>query len=243
MNGPDEPPAIVLRGVRVHNLRDIDAAIPLGRTTVLTGVSGAGKSSLAFDTLYAEAQRRYLQSFSAQTRQYLERFEKPDAQWIGDLPPAIAVGPRSSLHHPRATVGSLTEVGDYLRLLLARAGSTFCPRCGTPVRAHQPQDVVAAALALPAGTRVTVAFPGAPEDDAVIWAAALREEGFVRVQVGGQVYRLDEQTLPALTPGETAWVLVDRLEVGRAAPERLTDSVETAFARGQGRLALLTDGQ
>ncbi len=231
---------IALRGVRVHNLQNIDVEIPLGRTTVITGVSGAGKSSLAFDTLYAEAQRRYLQSFSAQTRQYLERFEKPDAEWIGDLPPAIAVSQRSSLHSPRATVGSLTEVGDYLRLLLARAGAVYCPQCGAAVRAQQPKDVVAAVQALPAGTRVTIAFPSRPEPDVASWAAALREEGFVRVQVGGQVYRLDEQA-----PPETgrAWVLVDRVEAGKVAPERLTDSIETAFARGQGSLALLTDGE
>jgi excinuclease ABC subunit A len=240
---PNDPPTLALRGVRVHNLQNIDVDIPRGRTTVLTGISGAGKSSLAFDTLYAEAQRRYLQSFSAHTRQYLERFEKPDAEWIGDLPLAIAVSQRTSLHNARATVGSLTEIGDYLRLLLARTGSVFCPECGTPVRAHTPQDIVAAAQALPAEMRLTVAFPSRPESpaDSANWAAALQQEGFIRVQMGGQVYRLGEQELPKLGPQDPLWVHVDRLEVGKVALDRLSDSVETAFARGQGRLALLTE--
>jgi excinuclease ABC subunit A len=235
-----EPPALILRGVRVHNLRGIDVAIPPGRMTVITGVSGAGKSSLAFDTLYAEAQRRYLQSFSAQTRQYLERFEKPDADWIGDLPPAIAVAQRTAAH-PRATVGSLTEIGDYLRLLFARAGTLRCPQCRQVVRPQQPQDVVAAVQALPPATRVTIAFPSRPDDDFAAWGAALREEGFVRIQIGARVVRLDEPTLAAPDPKESCWVLVDRLEAGKANLERLTDSIETAFSRGQGRLAVLTD--
>jgi excinuclease ABC subunit A len=235
---------IALHGVRVHNLRGIDIEIPLGRLTVVTGVSGAGKSSLVFDTLYAEAQRRCLQSFSAQTRQYLERFEKPDAERIGDLPPAIAVNQRAANHNARASVGSLTELGDYLRLLLARAGTVYCPQCGTVVRGHQPQDIVAAAQALPTGTRLSVAFPSVPESEAELkgWAAGLREEGFLRILRGGQVYRLDEPALPTLSPGERVWVVVDRLEIGKTAPERVTDSVETAFARGQGQLALLSAG-
>src|ERR1043166_5160001 len=120
---------ISLRGVRVHNLKNVDVDLPLGTLIVLSGLSGAGKSSLAFDTLYAEAQRRYLQSFSAYTRQFLERFDQPDADFIGDLPPAIAVGQRSLAHNPRATVGTVTEIFDYLRLLMARAGTVRCVKC------------------------------------------------------------------------------------------------------------------
>src|SRR5277367_2528526 len=126
-------PMLTLRGVRVHNLKSIDVAIPLGRLTVVTGVSGAGKSSLAFDTLYAESQRRYLQSFSAYTRQFLERLDKPDADFIGQLPPAIAVAQRGTARGQRTTVGTLTEIVDYLRLLLARAGELICLKCGQPV--------------------------------------------------------------------------------------------------------------
>src|SRR5438067_1079683 len=137
------PTAIVLRGVRVHNLQGIDLDVPLRRMTVFTGVSGSGKSSLAFDTLYAEAQRRYLQSFSAATRQYLERLDQPEADRIDHLPPAIAVGQRFSTRGPRATVGTLTEVVEYLRLLFARVGTVHCLNCGQVVQAATTADVIA----------------------------------------------------------------------------------------------------
>src|SRR2546427_12700978 len=130
--------AIHLRGVRVHNLKDVDLDLPLRRLTVFTGVSGAGKSSLAFDTLYAESQRRYLQSFSAYTRQFLERLDKPDADYIGNLPPAIAVNQKALPRGPRATVGSMTEIVDYLRLLFARAGTMVCRQCGQEVKTNKP---------------------------------------------------------------------------------------------------------
>ncbi|HYT92506.1 MAG TPA: excinuclease ABC subunit UvrA [Gemmataceae bacterium] len=238
-----DTPTIQLRGVRVHNLKNVDLDLPQRRFTVFTGVSGSGKSSLAFDTLYAEAQRRYLQSFSAYTRQFLERLDKPDADRLDNLPPAVAVGQRFQSRGPRATVGTLTEAVDYLRLLFARAGVIYCLHCGQEVRAAAPADVVAAALRLPAGTRFSVAFPAKPESDvdARAWAEALREEGFLRVQVADKVVRLDEDPLPALQGSNTIFVLVDRLEAGRVPLQRLTDSIETAFARGQGRMVLLTD--
>jgi excinuclease ABC subunit A len=236
-----EPASIHLRGVRVHNLKGVDLDLPLRRLTAVTGVSGAGKSSLAFDTLYAESQRRYLQSFSAYTRQFLERLDKPDADFIDQLPPAIAVAQRGTARGARATVGTLTELVDYLRLLLARAGELVCLRCGLPVLAATTADVVAAAQALPAGTRFSVGFPSKPADDAAAWAAALREEGFVRLLIDGTVVRLGDDPLPDVGDQHKVFVLVDRLEAGRAPLQRLTDSVETAFARGQGRMALLTD--
>jgi excinuclease ABC subunit A len=234
--------AIHLRGVRVHNLKDVDVDLPLRRLTVFTGVSGSGKSSLAFDTLYAEAQRRYLQSFSAYTRQFLERLDKPDAERLDNLPPAVAVGQRFLPHGRRATVGTITEVIDYLRLLFARAGVVVCYRCGQDVRAASTADVLAAVAALAPGTRFVVVFPSGPAAgaDPAAWADALREEGFLRVQIGGQVFRLDEPGLPPVSA--PAWVLVDRLEAGKVGPERLTDTAETAFARGHGRLGLLSDG-
>src|SRR5947209_12968768 len=136
--------SIHLRGVRVHNLKGVDTDVPLRRLTVFTGVSGSGKSSLAFDTLYAEAQRRYLQSFSAYTRQFLERLDQPDAERIDNLPPAIAVSQHVLPRGPRSTVGTLTEVADYLRLLFARAGTLFCKQCGQEVRASTAADVLAA---------------------------------------------------------------------------------------------------
>jgi excinuclease ABC subunit A len=175
---------ITLRGVRVHNLKSIDVDIPLHRLTVVTGVSGAGKSSLVFDTLYAEAQRRYLQSFSTYTRQFLERFERPDAEEIGDLPPAVAIRRASFKASSRATVGSLTEIADHLRLLFARAGVVICPECGQRVIAHRTADVVAELQAMPAGTRRMIAFPASvpPLADQPAWLAALLEEGYVRIQ-------------------------------------------------------------
>jgi excinuclease ABC subunit A len=237
-----EPQNIELRGVRVNNLKNVDVDLPLRRLSVIAGVSGSGKSSLAFDTLYAEAQRRYLQSFSAYTRQFLERLDRPDADRLDNLPPAVAVGQRFAARGPRATVGTLTEVIEYLRLLFARAGVIVCGSCRQEVHPATVADVIDAAERLPAGTRFSVAFPSQPEPDADLaaWAAALQEEGFVRLQVGGAVVRLGEGELPSLGEGP-AFVLVDRLEAGRTTTGRLTDSIETAFARGQGRAALLTD--
>lgn len=233
---------IHLRGVRVHNLKNIDVDLPLGKLTVISGVSGAGKSSLAFDTLYAEAQRRYLQSFSAYTRQFLERLDKPDADEISSLPPAVAVG-RAVPHGPRATVGTMTEIVDYLRLLFARLGIVVCAKCGQEVRPQHSSDVVAAIDQLPEGTRFAVAFPSCPEPgtDPGDWAAGLWEEGFLRLQIGSTHVRLDDKELPDLRNQESIHVLVDRLEAGKSPRERLNDSIETAFARGQGRLALLLD--
>ena len=157
---------ISLRGVRVHNLRNIDVDLPVGRLTAVTGVSGAGKSSLVFDMLFAEAQRRYLQSFSVAIRQQLERFDQPDADTISDLPVAVAMR-RLNYSASRATVGAVTESSNWLRLLLSRAGTMHCADCGQPVRPESVEDVLAAIQALPAGNRVAVAFPSLPEADEV----------------------------------------------------------------------------
>jgi excinuclease ABC subunit A len=234
--------SLALRGVRVHNLKSIDIEIPLDRLTVVTGVSGAGKSSLVFDTLYAEAQRRYLQSFSTSTRQFLERFDRPDADDIGDLLPAVAIR-RMPHKSPRTTVGSLTEIADQVRLLFARAGEITCPTCGQRVIAHRTADVIAAVQALPTGTRATIAFAATPvnEADQAAWLASLLEEGYVRIQVGTIVYRLDESPLPTFVSTETVWVLLDRIEVGTTPIERLTESIDAAFRRGQSRIGVFTD--
>jgi excinuclease ABC subunit A len=233
--------SIHLRGVRVHNLKHVDVDFPLRRMTVISGVSGSGKSSLAFDTLYAEAQRRYLQSFSTYTRQFLERLDRPDADQIDNLPPAIAVSQRSLPRGVRSTVGTLTEVVDYVRLLFARAGTICCPKCGHEIRTSTVNDVVEAVERLPAGTRVAIAFPSRPDstEEGISWATGLKEEGLLRVQIGDAVLRLGEDALPPISEHTPVWVLVDRLEVGRLARERLIDSIETAFGRGGGRMALL----
>src|SRR5436853_4813950 len=152
------PDSIVARGVRVHNLKNVDVTIPAGRLVVITGVSGSGKSSLAFDTIYAEGQRRYVESLSAYARQFLERMEKPDVDRIDGISPAIAIRQKNSIRNPRSTVGTTTEIHDYMRLLYARAGRTFCRKCGREV-VRETAEVVARQLsALPSGTRLLVGF-------------------------------------------------------------------------------------
>jgi len=232
---------ISLRGVRVHNLRDVDVDIPLGKITAVSGVSGAGKSSLVFDALHAEAQRRYLQSFSANIRQCLDRLDRPDADSIGDLPPAIAIGHGAMTPGPRATVGSLTEIADYVRLLWARKGTLHCFQCAAPVLSRGPPEAVAFIQAQTAGVRLSVGFPSAPESlaDEAAWRAGLREEGFVRLKVGDRIVRLDEPS--AAENIAQGIVLVDRFETGKQSPDRLRESVDLAFQRGQGRLIIASD--
>ncbi len=238
-----ETPSITLRGVRVNNLQGIDVDVPLHRLTVVVGVSGAGKSSLVFDTIYAEAQRRFLQGFSTRTRQFLERFEQPQAESIGDLPAAIAAGRRRGAEAARATVGSATEVDHFLQALLTREGVLHCPACDLPVRFHRVGDVAEAVESFSVGTRSTVAFATRPADDedANEWAAALMQQGFFRLVIDDQPVRLGEQALPAITEATRVWVVVDRFETGKIAGERLRESLELAFAKGQGSLALLRD--
>src|ERR671936_2428704 len=151
--------AIVVRGARVHNLKNIDFEIPHNAMTVVTGVSGSGKSSLAFDTIYAEGQRRYVESLSAYARQFLERIEKPDADHIEGIAPAVAIRQKNTTRNPRSTVGTATEIYDYLRLLFARVGRTYCLQCGNEVKKDTVDEVAAAVLALPEGTRLNVLFP------------------------------------------------------------------------------------
>lgn len=235
----DPVAAIPLRGVRVRNLRGIDVDIPLRRLTVVCGVSGAGKSSLVFETLFAESQRRYLQSFSVRTRQALERFDKPDADRIGNLPPAIAMAHRTPA--PRgATVGSLTELADLVRLLLLRAGALHCRQCGEEVRPADVPQVLQFVRTLPEASRISIGFPSAPDEgeSAQAWAARLIEQGYVRVQAGDAVVRLGEDAVPNLPAGATAHVILDRVETGKTLPERIADSIETAFRRGADRMTL-----
>ena len=240
---------ISLRGVAVHNLKSIDVDIPHRKLTVLCGLSGSGKSSLALDTLYAEGQRRYIESFSAYTRQFLDRLEKPEAERIDGIPPAIAVTGGGSSRSSRSTVGTTTEVADYLRLLFAKIGTVVCRNCGRAVQRDTPQSVATALNNLPAGTRYMVAF-GLSNGDSTpaATAAALREEGFVRAIVGQRVVNLEEMRcegceveMPA-TPSEArpldsspCFVVIDRLAVGSATEQRIRDSLETAFSKGAGK--------
>src|ERR1041385_8240229 len=162
--GAQESESIVVRGARVHNLKNIDFEVPHNALTVVTGVSGSGKSSLAFDTIYAEGQRRYVESLSAYARQFLERIEKPDVDLIDGIAPAIAIRQKNSTRNPRSTVATATEIYDYLRLLYARVGRTFCRNCGQEVKKDTVDEVAQTILALEEGTRLNVLFPVQPQD-------------------------------------------------------------------------------
>ncbi|HVE80521.1 MAG TPA: excinuclease ABC subunit UvrA [Gemmatimonadaceae bacterium] len=227
---------IVVRGARQHNLKGIDLEIPRRAFTVITGPSGSGKSSLAFDTIYAEGQRRYVESLSAYARQFLERMEKPQVDFIDGLSPAVAIEQKNPTKTSRSTVGTATEVYDYLRLLWARVGHTFCPKCGRELRPDTVQSVSDTVLALPAGVRFYVAFPlklsDAVTHDVVV--ENLRAQGFVRVVVDGVVKHLDElmSDLVDVTFAKELLVVVDRLAVGAEAAGRLADALGTAFVEG-----------
>ncbi|HEY0997193.1 MAG TPA: excinuclease ABC subunit UvrA, partial [Gemmatimonadaceae bacterium] len=238
---------IIVRGARQHNLKGIDVEIPRRALTVVTGPSGSGKSSLAFDTIYAEGQRRYVESLSAYARQFLERMEKPDVDFLDGLSPAVAIEQKNPTRTSRSTVGTATEIYDYLRLLWARVGRTFCPVCGRELRPDTVQSVTDDVLALPAGTRFHVAFPlrmSAKVTHQVV-VENLREQGFVRVQLDGTPYHLDDLIAGAvdITSAREALVVVDRLAVSDDARGRLADAVHTAFQEGDGDcVVLLADG-
>jgi excinuclease ABC subunit A len=229
---------IVVRGARQHNLKGFDLEIPRRAFTVVTGPSGSGKSSLAFDTIYAEGQRRYVESLSAYARQFLERMEKPDVDSIDGLSPAVAIEQKNPTKTSRSTVGTATEIYDYLRLLWARIGHTFCPLCGREMKPDTVQSVTDTVLALPAGTRFYVTFPLvlSPEVTHEVVIENLRAQGFVRVAVDGVIRHLDELMTEAIdvTFAKELLVVVDRLAVGDDARGRLADAVGTAFREGDG---------
>ncbi|MGC1272377.1 MAG: hypothetical protein WBC44_01625, partial [Planctomycetaceae bacterium] len=240
--------AIVLEGVRVHNLKSIDANFPLHRLTVVTGVSGSGKSSLAFDTLYAEGQRRYIESFSPYARQFLERIDKPDADRIDNLPPALALSQSSVAPGRRSTVATVTELYDYFRLLFAKAGRVIDPATGDEVRCDTPQTVAAEVAAFPDRSRVLIAFPAA-----ALAASAgsdrpsagdrliddLLDRGLTRLVTEGRLVNVGRGDRPAVS--NEALVVVDRVAAGGVSTERLLESLETAFDHGDGRCVLLVD--
>jgi excinuclease ABC subunit A len=234
---------IVVRGARQHNLKGFDLEIPRRAFTVVTGPSGSGKSSLAFDTIYAEGQRRYVESLSAYARQFLERMEKPDVDSIDGLSPAVAIEQKNPTKTSRSTVGTATEIYDYLRLLWARIGHTFCPLCGREMRPDTVQSVTDTVLALPAGTRFYVTFPLvlSPEVTHEVVVENLRAQGFVRVAVDGVVKHLDDLMTETIdvTFAKELLVVVDRLAVGDDARGRLADAVGTAFREGDGDCAVI----
>ncbi len=232
---------ILVRGAREHNLKDITVRIPRDQLVVITGLSGSGKSSLAFDTIYAEGQRRYVESLSAYARQFLGLMEKPDVDHIDGLSPAISIDQKSTSNNPRSTVGTVTEIYDYMRLLWARAGRPHCPECGRPIERQTVQQIVDATLAYPAGARLLLLAPVARakkgEHTGVFDEA--RRAGFVRVRINGEVRDLDEVTALDKKKRHDIDVVVDRLVVPEpgsdpTATSRIADSVEQALKVGQG---------
>ncbi len=227
---------IVVRGARQHNLKNIDVEIPRDRLVVITGLSGSGKSSLAFDTIYAEGQRRYVESLSAYARQFLGQMDKPDVDYIEGLSPAIAIDQKGASRNPRSTVGTVTEVYDYLRLLFARIGRPHCPGCGRPITQQTVQQVVDQVMALAEGTRIQVLSPiirgKKGEHRKVI--EDIRKDGFVRVRVNGEVRGVDEDFSLERYRIHTIEIVVDRLVVRPGVEKRLADSVELAMRRGEG---------
>jgi excinuclease ABC subunit A len=237
---PNSPRVISVRGARTHNLKGIDLDLPIHRLTVVTGVSGAGKSSLAFDTLYAEGQRRYVETFSPYARQFLEKLDKPDADRIDGIPPAIAVARRPARYLARATVGTISEIHHTLALLFTGLGEVVCRNCGQLVKPATPTSVAHSIDELPEGTRYQIGFPVEilPRTDRGALVASLRADGLTRVLIEGVSRSLDE---PGLTLPESGSVdvIVDRLVRGKEATERRIDSLETAFARGMGRCRII----
>jgi excinuclease ABC subunit A len=228
--------SIELRGVAVNNLRHVDLDLPHRQLIVFCGVSGSGKTSMALDTLYAEGQRRYIESFSAYTRQFLEQLDKPQAERIDHIPPAIAVTHKNPSRSNRATVGTTTEVNDYLSLLFARIGEVFCYQCGQLVRRDSPESAADKLGQLPSGVRLMIGFAAdVPKRDPIAaWLAHLVELGYVRAIVDRELETIEPALAGKLTVGDSITVILDRLVTGEQSAERLRDSLETAFTAGGG---------
>jgi len=254
--------SLVIRGARTHNLKNVDLTLPTGKLIVFTGVSGSGKSSLAFDTIYAEGQRRYVESLSAYARQFLERMEKPDVDRIEGICPSIAIRQKNSVRNPRSTVGTVTEIHDYMRLLYARVGRTMCRKCGQEVIRETAEVVTQKLMALPEGSRLLLGFDlpvvqmggadevpapeegeeaedrgpatAAPQDAGASLLEGLRRKGFGRLLMDGQAVTFEDVPAGALKNTTVLRVVVDRIKTAADARTRITDSIETAYAEGGG---------
>ncbi|ROT45699.1 excinuclease ABC subunit UvrA [Pusillimonas sp. NJUB218] len=233
--------AIRIRGARTHNLKNISVDLPRHQLVVVTGLSGSGKSSLAFDTLYAEGQRRYVESLSAYARQFLQLMDKPDVDLIEGLSPAISIEQKSAGHNPRSTVGTITEIHDYLRLLYARVGTPYCPDHGLPLQAQSVSQMVDKVLTWPEGTRLAILAPlararkGSFEDE----CAGLQAQGFVRVRVDGEMVEIDQLGPLKKTEKHSVDVVIDRIKIKPESQQRLAESFETALNLSDGRVLAL----
>ncbi len=240
MESDMESGKIIIRGARQHNLKDIDIDLPRNKLVIITGLSGSGKSTLAFDTLYAEGQRRYVESLSTYARQFLERMEKPDVDTIIGLSPAIAIEQKTASHNPRSTVGTVTEIYDYLRLLFARIGTPHCYKCGRAITSQSLDQIVDKVMSLPEGSRVIILSPlvaglkGTHEK----LLKRLKKEGFARVRVDGEIFEIEKVCKLEKNKKHSIDVVVDRLIVKENIKNRLADSLELALAQSDGLVAV-----
>src|SRR5688572_25419009 len=234
---------LTLRGCRQHNLKNIDLEIPRDKLVVITGVSGSGKSSLAFDTIYAEGQRRYVESLSAYARQFLGQMDKPDVDYIEGLSPAVSIDQKSTSRNPRSTVATVTEIYDYLRLLFARVGIPHCPSCGRRITQQTVEQMVDAVSALPEGTRIQVLGPvvRGRKGEYRKELDDVRKQGFVRVRVDGEMREVTDDIPLDRYKQHTIEVVVDRLVRREGIESRLTESIEQALKLSGGVLAILHD--
>ena len=231
---------LIVRGAREHNLRGVDIDLPRNSLVVFTGLSGSGKSSLAFDTIFAEGQRRYVESLSAYARQFLGQMDKPDVDFIEGLSPAVSIDQKSTNRNPRSTVGTITEVYDYLRLLFARAGTAHCPVCGERIARQTPQQIVDQVLTMEEGTRFQVLAPvvRTRKGEFVDLFESLNTQGYSRIRVDGVVHQLTDPPKLKKQEKHDIEVVVDRLTVKASSKQRLTDSVETALRLADGIVVL-----
>ena len=237
---------IVIKGAREHNLKNVNLVIPRNKLIVMTGLSGSGKSSLAFDTIYAEGQRRYVESLSSYARQFLGQMEKPDVDYIEGLSPAISIDQKTTSRNPRSTVGTVTEIYDYLRLMYARIGTPHCPNCGKPISQQTVDQIVDQILALPERTRLMILAPvvRGRKGEFVKLLEDLGKQGYVRVRIDGEMYEMSELPTLAKTKKHTLEVVIDRLIVRPDIQQRLTDSLETAMNLAGGLvIASIVDGE
>src|SRR6516165_989768 len=248
--GREELTSVTVRGARVHNLQNIDCEIPHNRITVITGVSGSGKSSLAFDTIYAEGQRRYVESLSAYARQFLERMERPNVEEVSGIAPAVAIRQKNATRNPRSTVATATEIYDYLRLLYARVGVTICDQCGEVVRKDSVDEIADRVLSLAPGRRFYLLFrlhseapvrkpagaaasPVPPDDWLKPRLFSLRQQGFTRLYQDERVFEFSTpESLLNIDFSRPVYILVDRLAIGPEIKQRLIDSVELCYREG-----------
>ncbi|MFM8218459.1 MAG: excinuclease ABC subunit A, partial [Planctomycetaceae bacterium] len=233
----------VIKGAREHNLRGVDLVLPRNQLIAMTGVSGSGKSSLAFDTLYAEGQRRYVESLSSYARQFLGQMPKPEVDLISGLSPSISIQQKTSGRNPRSTVGTITEIYDYLRVLFARVGTGHCPQCDRPITAQTSEQILAVLLQYPAGTRYLVLAPlvqrqkGEYRDLFV----DLLKQGYLRARVDGRVVSLNENLQLDRNMRHTIEVVIDRLVAGNVGRTRLAEAVTAALKLGQGNLVIAVE--